>query len=192
MGPSPSDAELIKQSMGGDDHAFIAVIRRHADGVSRYLIRRAGPQDAEDLLGEVWVAAVRARASYDSSYPDARPWLFGIARNILRNHRRRRQASGEAPEQNLFCLVDPWPDVDQTLDGARLLREAITHMSPAERDVLVLVAWEGLTVAEAGRALGMPAGTARYRLHRARLALQQAPGIDHLRRAVDLTIKEGC
>ena len=79
-----SDAELIGRSLAGDGEAFVEVISRHEAAVGAYLARRAGRGPAEDLLGEVWVAAFESRGTYDRSFPDARPWLFGVALNKLR------------------------------------------------------------------------------------------------------------
>ncbi|MGH3396694.1 MAG: sigma factor [Streptosporangiaceae bacterium] len=68
------------------------MICRHEAAVGAYLTRRAGRGVAEELLGEVWAAAFGSRANYDRSFPDARPWLFGVALNTLRRHWRSRRA----------------------------------------------------------------------------------------------------
>ena len=173
-----SDAELIAQSLDGDGEAFVEVIRRHEVAVGAYLARRAGPAQAEDLLGEVWIAALGSRAAYDRSFPDARPWLFGVAHNMLRRHWRSRPA--EDPVADLTGLAagwDPWPAVDGRVATATVLRTVLEQLRPAEREVLTLVAWEDLTVADAARALGIPAGTARRHLHEARQALRHAPAM---------------
>jgi len=170
-----SDAELIGCSLAGDDDAFVELVRRHAPAVSAYLVRRAGRGHAEDLLGEVWVAAFVSRASYDQTFPEARPWLFGIARNTLRAHWRTRVDVQLNPEMPV--RLDPWPEVDERIDGMAALRRAIRDLPPDEREIVLLVAWEQLSVAEAARTLGIPAGTARYRLHRARLVLRAAPDL---------------
>ncbi len=173
-----SDAELIGSSVVGDDFAFVEVVRRHAAVVSAYLVRRVGPGAAEDLLADVWVAAFSSRASYDCSYPDARPWLFGIARNVLRRRWRDRPDEDPAPDfADLPVGQDPWPAVDERIDGAAVLRGALASLPPREREVLLLVVWEQLSAADAARTLGIPAGTARRCLHQARLALRDAPGM---------------
>src|SRR4051812_49955570 len=83
-----SDADLIGRSLDGDVDAFVEVVERHEVAVGSYLARRAGRDAAEDLLGEVWVAAFESRRSYDRSYDDARPWLYGVALNRLRRYWR--------------------------------------------------------------------------------------------------------
>lgn len=178
MTSGPEDAELIARSLDGDEDAFVAVVQRHEAAVGAYLARRVGRDAAEDLLGEVWVAALRSRASYDRSFPDAGPWLFGVAHNTLRRHWRSRPverpvADAAGPEPGW----DPWAAVDDRVDGESVLRRALALLGPQQREILTLVVWEDLTVADAGRAIGIPPGTARRHLHEARMALRDAPGM---------------
>jgi RNA polymerase sigma factor (sigma-70 family) len=169
-----TDGALIEQSVRGRPDAFVEVVQRHEVAVHGFLARRAGHQVADDLLGEVWVRAFAARGGYDPGYDDALPWLYGIARNVLRAHwRTRRDTDHPAAE----TAVDPWDDVVDRLDSAaraQVLVPALRALPAAERDVLLLVAWEQLTPAEAASVLGVPPGTARSRLHRARAALRAA------------------
>jgi RNA polymerase sigma-70 factor (ECF subfamily) len=173
-----TDAELIGRSLAGDDSSFIEVVRRHAPAVSAYLARRAGRGPAEDLLGEVWLGAFGSRSSYDRSYPDARPWLFGIAHHTLWRYWRTRPNEDLVPDMTTMpVLSDPWPVVDDRIDGAAVMRRALVSLPPDEREILLLVVWEQLSVIDAGRTLGLPPGTARRFLHQARLILRDAPGI---------------
>jgi DNA-directed RNA polymerase specialized sigma24 family protein len=109
-----SDAELIGRSLAGDAEAFVEVICRHEAAVGAYLARRAGREAAEDLLGDVWVAAFESRGAYDRSFADARPWLFGVAQNRLRRYWRSRPVSEDlVPDlAGLAAGWDPWPGVD--------------------------------------------------------------------------------
>src|SRR6202034_3539538 len=111
-----SDAELIGRSLAGDQGAFVEVVDRHESAVWAYLVRRAGRGAAEDLLGEVWAAAFRSRGAYNRSFPDARPWLYGVALNTLRRHWRSRLAEDPAAHPtglaDRTAGVDPWPGVD--------------------------------------------------------------------------------
>jgi RNA polymerase sigma factor (sigma-70 family) len=178
MTSDPDDSELIARSLDGDEDAFVEVVRRHETAVGAYLARRAGRELAEDLLGEVWVAALRSRKTYDRSFPDAGPWLFGVAHNTLRRHWRARPA--EEPFADMTGMAsgwDPWSAVDRRLDVESVLRHALALLGPQQREILTLVAWEDLTVADAGRVLGMPPGSARRCLHEARRALRDAPGM---------------
>lgn len=173
-----SDAELIGRSLEGDREAFVEVIYRHEGAIGAYLVRRVGRAAAEDLLGDVWVAAYESRKTYDRSFADARPWLYGVALNKLRRHWRSEPAEALVPDvTSLADEWDPWPAVDARVDMQSLLRAALARLKPEEREVLTLVAWEDLTVAEAARVIGIPAGTARRLLHQARKSLRNAPEV---------------
>jgi RNA polymerase sigma-70 factor, ECF subfamily len=171
-----TDGTLIERSCRGRPDAFVEVVRRHEFAVHGFLARRAGPQAAGDLLSEVWLRAFAGRGGYDPAHPDARPWLYGIARNVLRAHWRNRYARDTqvgSPED----ACDPWDAVVDRVDAAaraRTLVGALRALPPAEREVLLLVAWEQLTPAQAAAVLGVRPGTARSRLHRARAALRLA------------------
>ncbi len=164
-----SDAELVGVSVGGDRRAFAVLIGRHERDVHAFLARRAGRAAAEDLLADVWAAALGAQGRYDRSCLNARPWLFGIARNVLRAY-LRRCGSGPLPSP---MVLDPWDEVDGRLDGAEAVKAAVRGLSDEERDVLLLVVWEQLTPGEAAVVLAIPPGTARSRLHRARVVLRE-------------------
>ncbi len=170
-----TDADLIERSARGQPEAFVAVVQRHEVAVHGFLARRAGRQAADDLLAEVWTRAFAGRIGYDTGRGDARPWLYGIARNVLRAHWRAsaRETCGAAAARP----EDPWDEVIDRLDsasGARALGPALRALPTAEREVLLLVAWEQLTPGEAAAVVGIPQGTARSRLHRARAALRMA------------------
>lgn len=167
-----TDGTLIEQSVRGRPEAFVEVVSRHEVAVHGYLARRAGREAADDLLAEVWVRAFGARGGYDPGFADALPWLYGIARNVLREHWRAAARAGHLPAET---AADPWDEVVARLDSAaqaQKLASALRTLPPNDRDVLLLVAWEQLTPAEAALALGIPPGTARSRLHRARTALR--------------------
>jgi RNA polymerase sigma factor (sigma-70 family) len=156
-----SDTDVLRQARVRPELVGL-LYERHAGAVHRYLARRVGPA-ADDLLGDVFVAAVAARL--------ALPWLYGIAGNCVRAHLRRREphAASDAPFD--------WDAVDDRLDAAARrveLRQALALLTEAERELLLLVAWEGLTPAEAGEVLGLTAVAARSRLHRARTRAQAA------------------
>jgi RNA polymerase sigma factor (sigma-70 family) len=186
-----TDADLIERSVRGQPEAFVAVVERHEVAVHGYLARRAGRQAADDLLAEVWARAFAGRAGFRAGpgaaagdahrggHADARPWLYGIARNVLAAH-WRASVRARIPTRvgAIGCQPDdPWDDVIDRIDSAassRPLMGALRALPPAEREVLLLVAWEQLSPAEAATVLGIPQGTARSRLHRARAALRLA------------------
>ena len=153
------------------DHAasFRALYQRHRDDIWRYLRRRTDHHVAEDLTTEVFVVAWRRRPDIPA---DALPWLYGVARHVLANHRRgAARAAGLTEEAMLHAPVAEDDHAD--LVGVRVdVATALGQVPPADREVLLLVAWEGLTSAEAAQVLGCRASTARVRLHRARKRLR--------------------
>ncbi|MEV7196707.1 RNA polymerase sigma factor [Streptomyces sp. NPDC093510] len=166
-----SDEELLVRA-ARDASAFEPLVRRHAPALHGYFTRRA-PGAADDLLAEAWLQAYTARQGFDAGRGPARAWLFGVARNVLSAHWRRieRQRPGPAGDGR----DDPWDAVDARLDAAAVaprLRSLLAELPPDERELLLLVAWEQLTPGEAAAVVGIPAGTARSRLHRARHRLR--------------------
>jgi|SRR5580692_4483396 RNA polymerase sigma factor (sigma-70 family) len=178
------DGILIERSAHGRPDAFVEVVRRHEVAIHGYLARRAGRQAADDLLAEVWLRAFAARGGYDTRYAGARPWLYGIARNVLREHRRTSRA--DEPADLAETSADPWDGINDRLDSAEraaAVVSAVRALPAAEREVLLLVAWEQLTPAEAAKVLGVPQGTARSRLHRARATLRRVLSESHADKA---------
>src|SRR4051794_35059298 len=153
-----SDADLIGRSLDGDVDAFVEVVERHEAAVGSYLVRRAGRDAAEDLLGEVWVAAFESRRSYDRSYDDARPWLYGVALNRLRRYWRSRPAEDLVGDvTDLAAGWDPWSAVDLGVDTPAVLRSALMRLKPQELEGLRLLARGGPAAAGARRAPWLPA-----------------------------------
>ncbi|MFI6466649.1 RNA polymerase sigma factor [Streptomyces sp. NPDC050538] len=164
--PGDSEAQLTR-SARGDAGAFTHLVRDHSAALYGYFARRM-PAAAEDLLSETWLQAFAARRTFDPSRGSARGWLFGVARNVLAQQLRRAGREEPAPGPD---VTDPWQVVDQRLDAAAMapaLRRALAELPPEERELLLLISWEQLTPAEAAVVVGIPAGTARSRLHRAR------------------------
>ena len=166
-----SDGDLIAHSLD-DPPVFEHLVTSLGPRVHAYFARRA-PQHADDLLSETWLEAFRSRHRYDAERGEAAAWVFGVARHVLLSHLRHTGRStgasgaGLASEQSF----DEWDAVDRRLDAAGsspALRAALAVLPAEERDVLLLVAWEQLSPTEAAAVLGIPAGTARSRLHRAR------------------------
>ena len=121
--------------------------------------------DADDVVAEVFTIAWRR---FDDIPADAAvPWLYGVARNVVRNHRR-----GERRRERLRVALpapEPTPAPDEPGDAdAAMLRAALDELNDDDREILRLVAWDGLEPAEAAIALGCSAGAARVRLFRAR------------------------
>lgn len=101
-----------------------------------------------------------------------------MARNTLRRHWRNRRPEDLVGDfGDLDPASDPWPAVDDRFDGAAVVRHALADLRLSQREVLTLVVWEELSIADAARTLGIPAGTARHALHQARLSLRNQPAL---------------
>jgi RNA polymerase sigma factor (sigma-70 family) len=174
------DGELIAGSVA-DPALFAEVFDRHHGELYRYLRRQVGTDVAADLAAETFVTAFARRGTYRPQSTDARPWLYGIAHNLLRNHRRqqRRRLSayarhGAEPVADMaaeaeFALADA--RADSVAVTARL-EQVLARMPDRDREVLQLFAWADMSYAEVAQALGIPLGTVRSRLNRARRELR--------------------
>ncbi len=171
----PSPLGRRRGASKGAVDEFIRLFWRHGPAVHSYLSRRAGHQQADDLLEEVWVRAFRSRDRYDDRRP-APAWLYGIARNVLLgNFRSHHSISAAGAGRRDLGEPDAWDAVDDRLDARRTvsgLTDALAALSDEDREVLFLAAWEQLTPAEVAVVLDIPQGTARSRLHRARTQLR--------------------
>jgi RNA polymerase sigma-70 factor (ECF subfamily) len=172
------DRDTIAASIS-EPARFALVFDRHYGEIWAYLARRVGRGLAEELASETFVRAFAARASYDAAYPDARPWLYGIATNLLRKHaraeERRRRAYSRAVERE--DSAGGLERVAERLDAAghaRAVVDALARLSPNDRDTLLLFALTDLDYEGVAMATGVPAGTVRSRLHRARRRVQAA------------------
>jgi DNA-directed RNA polymerase specialized sigma24 family protein len=110
-----TDGEVMASAVEQPD-LFVTIFDGHGKAVHAFLSRRAGRQTADDVQREVWLQAFRSRHRFDASWSNARPWLYGIARNALRSHGRSASRHQHlAPS----TLVVPWSEVDRKLDAAR-------------------------------------------------------------------------
>lgn len=173
-----SDACIIAASRQ-DPEAFADLFDRHASDVGAFLLRRLPREDAEELLGEVFRVAFHKRETFDVEQASARPWLYGIASNLLLTHRRsegrRLRATARAAALRPVG-VSTEEDVANSIDAGRLwplVADAVAQLPDDERDVLLLVVWEAFSYAEASTALAIPVGTVRSRLNRARRRLRE-------------------
>jgi RNA polymerase sigma-70 factor (ECF subfamily) len=151
--------------------------------ISGYVVRRVGnPEDAAEVIAETFATLWRRLDSCPAG-AEARPWLFGVARRVLANQRRgarRRGALAERlrPESDVAVA---WPSVAGFDD--RIAR-AFAGLSESDREVLSLVAWEGLTGEELAVVLGLSRAGVRLRLHRARRRFKAALDRETLTRPV--------
>ena len=172
-----TDAEII-ESAANDPSRFALIFDRHFAAIHRYLVRRVDITLADDLAQETFLIAFRRRSSFDRGHVSARPWLFGIAANLLRHQRRRerRQLRAYALSGVPMPLDPGYEAADQRMDadalGARIAL-ALAVLSHRDREVLLLSAWAELSYEEMAEALRVPVGTVRSRLSRARRHLRE-------------------
>jgi RNA polymerase sigma-70 factor (ECF subfamily) len=173
-----TDADVIAAS-GADPERFAVIFDRHADEIHRYAARRLGRQAAPDVVSDVFLAAFRNRGRYKPDRADARPWLYGIATRVISQHLRaegRRLhliAATPAPPPAQF----PADDITDRVTADRLrpaLMGILSRLSPADRELVLLVAWAELSYEQAAQALEIPVGTVRSRLHRVRVKVRRA------------------
>jgi RNA polymerase sigma-70 factor (ECF subfamily) len=177
-----SDADIIRRSWGDAD-AFEEIFNRHYRVIYRHVARRAGPDVAADVASEVFVRAFAARDRFKTEYASARPWLFGIATNLLRQHFRGSRRASAAIWRVVGRESTRTPD-DTAASDARVDAEALggkiqsglDALRQGDRDVLLLYAWEDLSYKEIATALGIPIGTVRSRLARARRRFRELSG----------------
>ncbi|WP_433248252.1 RNA polymerase sigma factor [Streptosporangium sp. CA-135522] len=174
------DASFIERSRC-DPEVFAEVFRRHAPDITRYVTRRLGDDAADDVVAETFLAAFRQRDGYDLSRRNARPWLYGIATNLMRRHLRTEVRQLRLVERT---GVDPvtasfTERSDERLSAEasrRSLAGALAALPKGHRDALLLVAWGGLSYSETAEALGVRLGTVQSRVNRARKKLRKELG----------------
>ncbi|WP_336208340.1 RNA polymerase sigma factor [Nonomuraea sp. LPB2021202275-12-8] len=175
-----TDAEVIEVSRQ-DPAAFSTLFDRHAPALHRYVTRRLGDSLADDVVADTFLAAFRRRDRYDLSRADARPWLYGIAANLIgKHHRTEIRAYHALARTGVDDVVESYADRVAARVSAsaahRELARALAALSQDERDVLLMIAWADLGYDEVALALDIPVGTVRSRLHRARKKTRDALG----------------
>ncbi|SEE91632.1 RNA polymerase sigma factor [Ruania alba] len=165
-----NDGESAPEPVPRDAAWFEALFAAHTDAVHRFLLRRGAASDAEDLCADVLTTAWRRRDDLPEGHELA--WLYRTAGYVLANHRRKHRPVpvAEVPDD---------PDRDSAPDPADLaladseLTQVLTALSPKDRHVLLLHAWEGLDGVALGHALGISRGGAAAALSRARARLRE-------------------
>ncbi|MEJ3748713.1 RNA polymerase sigma factor [Actinomycetes bacterium KLBMP 9797] len=196
MSNEASDVDLLARAQDGDGEAFGVIFRRHVTAVYNHCFRRLGSWSAaEDAASLVFLETWRRRRDAVDVDGSLLPWLLGCANNVVRNLNRTARRYDAA----LFKLPEPHAEPDHAdrvaarLDDERRMRALLgdlAALSRAEQDVVALVLMSGLSYAEAAVALGVPVGTVRSRLSRARERLGKAAAGNRLLRP-DLHEPEG-
>jgi RNA polymerase sigma-70 factor (ECF subfamily) len=166
-------------AIGGDPDAFEAFYREHLPWVRRFVARRVDdPHTAADLTADIFLAVIDGAAGYRAASGTPAAWLAGVARNVVAAHHRRgaRESRARTRLSGRALLDEPSSDrIAERLDGERLARDlyrSLADLPANQRAVVELVAVDGLSLTEAAQALGISAGNARVRYHRARARLQ--------------------
>lgn len=173
-----TDTDLWQRAVAGDAAAFGVLFDRHARSVYNHCFRRTADWAlAEDLTSVVFLEAWRRRADVRLERESALPWLLGVATNVVRNRRRSERRHQSALQRLPRERGEDFADgVDERLDDERQMHEVLAlvgKLPRSEQDVLALCAWAGLSYEEAALALGLPIGTVRSRLSRARARLRE-------------------
>lgn len=161
------------------DRAAVGLLfERHGDRLRRYLAGRVGGTHADDVLSEVFLAACRRWPTFDPDQGSEIAWLFGIATTEVRSH--ARDEARHLRRVLAQCADRPQPtpaeDTDDRVDAQRRIWRLVPDLNDldsVDRDILLLVAWAGLTPTEVALSLDMPPATVRSRLHRARQRLRR-------------------
>jgi RNA polymerase sigma factor (sigma-70 family) len=171
----PTDSILIERSLRNPQE-FAAIFDRHWPSIHAYCTSRAAAA-GEDIAAEVFRRAFDHRGRYDRRLQDARPWLYGIATNLLRHHYRSTQRGDRAGRRALALAeletsAQPFDELEAQLLGPALT-QALQSLPEVDREALLLLAWAELDYQEIARALDIPVGTVRSRIHRARARVRE-------------------
>jgi RNA polymerase sigma-70 factor (ECF subfamily) len=179
------DDGTLMRAAQTDPAPFGTLFDRHFAAVHRFCERRVGRSMAEDLAGETFRRAFEARHSYDLGRPNALPWLYRIALNLVRDALRARAAEDRAYSRLRALAGAGWPCEDdqaarrvEARSDLALLARLLLAEPEQDVDALFLHVWEGLSYLDVATALGVPVGTVRSRLSRLRHRLEERLGIE--------------
>lgn len=168
------DVVLVQRVRRGDAAAFDALVRRYLKQAFAVAYRVLGQrEDAEDLVQEAFVAALQHIDSFDERR-DFRPWLLRIVANRALNARqyRERRRTEALPEEAAAATPSPTADVERH-ELEQRIRQALETLPERQRTIVQLSSFDGLSSADIGEILKIPAGTVRWELHQARRALRE-------------------
>lgn len=177
MAKKSTEGELIHLSLEDPD-LFAEIFAAHYTPIFRFVSAALDRQRAEDIAGEVFLRAFDSRHRFDPSYESARPWLYGIASNLIQDHLRKaarqhrayqRAANGDDAESGFENEVASRVDAAESIPD---LRDALMDLRTEEASVVLLYVAGDRTYQEIADILGIPIGTVRSRLSRARQNLR--------------------
>ena len=173
------EAELLLRASQGDESAFVAVYERHRDPVFRFACRLLGSAtQAEDVTQECFLSVLRRPGAFQAERASLRTYLCAIARHLAWQHLRRRGLETtveEMPEVhgNGAGMAEPFRHVEVS-EIRDAVRQAVSSLSPLQREAIVLFEYEGMNLAEVALVCDTDVGTIKARLHRARERLRRA------------------
>ncbi len=180
LATTPSDDELLRRIIAGEEDAFVALYRRRSGGIYRFALHMCGSEAiAEDVTQEVFMALMRDIKKFDASRGSLAAYLYGIARHhVLRQLARDRAfvpMMNEDETETSACELlaapdDPLGDLTRRETVGRV-REAVLALPAHYREVVVLCELHEMSYVDAATALGCAVGTVRSRLHRGRAML---------------------
>lgn len=156
----------MRQPHESRENQLDALWRTHAPAVLRYARRRVLPAEVDEVVAETFVVAWRR---LDDVPEVALPWLLGVARGVSANVRRTARRR-DALTDRLAAQPAQDDEVEPTL--SERVEAALDGLRPDDRELLLLLAWDGLTREQAAQALGVTRGTLAVRLHRVRRRMQ--------------------
>jgi RNA polymerase sigma-70 factor (ECF subfamily) len=178
---TPSDDELLRLMLAGDENAFVTLYRRRQGGIYRFALQMSGSAAiAEDVTQEVFMVLMSDLKNFDAAKGSLSAYLYGVARNhVLRSLSRDRsfvsisdsyEEEGETTREQLRSDDDPLGDLTRS-EAIESVRQAVTALPAHYREVVVLCDLHEMSYAEAAQILNCAVGTIRSRLHRARALL---------------------
>lgn len=172
---SPSDIDLLRRMMAGDEEAFVAIYRRWNPSVYRFALHVSGsPEIAEEVTQDTFLKLIRSARDYDPARGPLIAWLLGITRNLTRQAMDAVQ--GTRPIEDSAFPADAMASGGLFDDLTRqetieAVRQAVLSLPQTYREVTVLCELQEMEYRDAASILKCPVGTIRSRLHRARTML---------------------
>lgn len=174
-----TDEELVRSlAREGGDAALATLYQAHADAIYGFALQRLGDRGlAEDLVQDVFTRVWRSAGDFDRRQGSFRAWLYAIARHAVIDMERRRAVRPPLAAEGRAAIEPAAEPIEQAMLRWQI-RLALARLTPEHREVIRLVRFEALTLAEAAQRTGLPLGTVKSRLSYAlralRLALEEA------------------
>lgn len=171
-----TDAQLIRRSRN-EPGLFEVIFDRHYDMVRVYAQRRVGTDNGEEIAAGTFEQAFTQRDRFDTdTFRSARPWLIGIANNLIRRHARREEVRRRHWPVSIAMDRSAWePDLDrlEARERGPAIRSALAALSEDDRETFLLVVLADLSYEDVAQIVGVPTGTVRSRINRVRRRLRE-------------------